>query len=217
MNPEYIVISELQFDNSLINEIKSLSFTTLELATRYDRNNYIKSLRHYHKLSWWQIIKWANYYGWFFSKAGVIDSYRLPIEIENKILLELAKFFGDKVIQDCVVRLQVVYDGEIIPLHIDITRTSSIIYPVSHTGLAYTVFYQRNKAISSKEQLFNPTECQEVNRICINDVPVLLDTTKIHSVQYKDTKLTKNNPRISLSIKWKTLKIDQIINDLQRK
>lgn len=208
----YITLPNFCFNNLLVKTISELQIQNLSTANRYGRFEYIKSLRTYHKLSWLQILTWANTYGWFFSTAGVLDSYRLPTNIENDIVKELLTMFDKSTVDDCVIRLQVVYGGDVIPLHIDITRTASIIYPIHHNETAYTVFCQRPQPILPTEQLFKPSECNEVDRVLIDHISVLFDTKVIHGVYYHGQQLTKNNPRVSVSIKWKTLTIDNILN-----
>lgn len=217
MSVLYKILDTVTLSDELINRIESLDYRQLKIATRYGRYDYIKSLVQYHKLAWLDILGWLTAYGWAFSKAGTIDSCCLPAAVEAAVIEELKTFFSEHIIKDCVVRLQVVYGGELIPLHVDITRTSSMVYPIKHESHSNTVLCKRVAAITPNEQFFKQQECSEVVSVSIDKFPVLLDTKAIHGVFYRRGSLTKEHPRVSLTVKWKTLTISEILNDMHRR
>ena len=211
MDKHYFVIKNWGLTTDLLNNVQLLDRKYLEIGTIYNRINVVKALRHYHQLSWPTILKeWAFAYGVLFSRVGTIESLKLPDYLEKEVLMQLSTIFCQSVIDDCTVRLQVVYGGNYIPPHIDITRTASLICPISNHNSAHTVFYQLTRPISKTEQIFKLNSLQEDTRVIINEHPVLFDTKTIHAVMYPSS-ISKSNPRLSISIKWKSLKIKQIM------
>lgn len=209
----YKQLENFSLTPSLISKIKSLDVEDLKIATRYGRFDYIKSLRNYHGLSWKTILKdWAFSYGFMFSEAATIDSLMLPLAIENDIIDQLADRFTQSVIDDCVIRLQAVYGNRCIPPHIDITRTASLIYPISNHDESQTVFFDIDRPIDKQEQFFNPSDIVKNTAIVIDHHPVLFNTKKIHSI-YLPTPISKSNPRISISVKWRSFTVEKILSE----
>jgi hypothetical protein len=72
------------------------------------------------------------------------------------------------------------------------------------------VFYTSVADGGTVDGMLNPAKFVESSRISIDRHPVLLDVKQAHQVYLSDT-YTKQKPRLSLSIKWKTLEFNQVI------
>jgi hypothetical protein len=197
-------------ESDLLSKIQSLDTAQLLVKSIYDRVSYVKSLRQHHELDWLTILKeWSRSYGFMFSQAGTIKSLELPKELEQELLTQLSAQFSQSVINDCIVRLQLVYGGQLIPPHVDIRRSASLVYPVSNHSAAHTVFYQPICAANKTQQLFRLCDLEETARVVIDQYPVLFDTNIVHSVMYST--IPKAQPRLSISIKWRSLTVNQIL------
>jgi len=148
----------------------------------------------------------------FFQEAGTILSYELPSNIENNLMEQMSEFLDLDKVGKPIIRLQVVYGGSIIPLHIDQTRGASIVYPIVHSDIAHTNFYSSTYTYNTvgDRGLVDPEDCTLTDTINITTTPVLLNTDKIHAVSYNKGQITKDNPRISITFKWKESVYNQI-------
>lgn len=207
-------LDDFVFSEDLLRKIRDIDHKKCTVATRYSRRDYIKSLRQYHKLSCFDIARrWGFAYGFLFSASGTIDSLYLPESIEQQVANQLVEKLGKSVVDDSVIRLQLIYGNRLIPPHVDITRTASLIYPVTNHNQAATVFFGRNKEIGPEEQVFLMDEIFERDRITIDSKPVLFDTKKIHAVVFPYP-IPEKNPRVSITVKWKTLTVDRILDSM---
>lgn len=212
----YHTLTDFEFTPDLIKKIKSLATGNLEIATRFTGSRVFKILKNQHKLSWFSIVKdWALSYGIFFSKCGTMDSLKLPTDINDQILNQLQLKFDKSVIDDCEIRLQAVYGNQILLPHIDLTRTTSLIYPLSNHSDACTMFFDISRSIKSHEQIFRLSEIKKNTQVTIDQYPVIMDVKKIHAVCWP-IPIARDNPRLSLSIKWKTLTIEEILMNLKK-
>ena len=62
--------------------------------------------------------------------------------------------------------------------------------------------------------MVNPTEYKFEESIDIN-IPTLLDTKKVHAVMFGNSNFTHLDPRISLSVKWKSNSFEQVISQIK--
>ena len=195
----YKTLTDFELPSDIVSDIKNLDQGQLEAAMISDRFFYIKVLRE-EGFSWFEIVKWFMSYGWLFSKTGTLSTYKLPLDIEHRISEFLKNSVDSSADQNLFLRLQVIYNGSLVPLHVDRTRSASIIYPIDHSQPAVTKFY---KAIGqARRGLCDPTQCEQVDSVLIKHIPVLLNVDEIHSVEYTAGSITKDCPRISLAIKW---------------
>lgn len=203
----YKTLSNFALPSDLVSDIKNLDYSQLEAAMISDRFFYIKALRE-EGFSWIEIFKWFKSYGWMFSKTGTLTTYKLPLDIEHRIIEFLKKSVDSSADQNLFLRLQIVYNGSLIPLHVDRTRSASIIYPIDHSYPALTKFYKTTNV--TRRGMCNPNYCKEVDSILIKNDPVLLNVDEIHSIEYAEGSITKHSPRISLAIKWEHRSVDEI-------
>lgn len=207
-------LDNFSFDSDLLVKIKCLNIEGLKIASGYGRFDYVRALRNYHKLSWQTILlQWAFAYGFMFSKTGNLYSFFLPQTIEDDIINQMKKRFSQRVIDDCVVRLQIAYGKKLIPAHIDIGRTASLVYPVSNHAESRTVFFDIDRPINQQEKLFRLSELTKNTEIIIDRHPVLFDSNKIHAVCFSQA-IPKKAARVSISIKWRNLPIEQVLSGM---
>lgn len=203
----YKTLTNFALPSDLVADIKNLDHARLEAAMISDRYFYIKVLRE-EGFSWVDIITWFKSYGWMFSKTGTLSTYKLPLDIEHRVVNYLKNSVDSSADQNLFLRLQVVYNGSLVPLHVDRTRSASIIYPIDHSQPALTKFYKTSDV--TRRGLCNPNCCMEVDSVLIKHDPVLLNVDEIHSVEYAAGSITKQSPRVSLAIKWEHRSVDEI-------
>jgi hypothetical protein len=210
----YILAPNLVLPPELTDEIKSLNWSKLPLAFRADQQAFLKQFiqtKKYH--NWTSIRGFQRWYGFFAQKIGTLDSYHLPDTLLSKVQNHYNQFFN-QLNEPPIIRLQIIYGGTLIPLHIDLTRSTSLIIPIEHEIQANTNFY--TSAINpTLRGMINPNDCVLNNSIIINRIPGLLDVDQIHSVTYN--KLTRESPRISLNLKWPTTKFNTVAKCLKGK
>ena len=103
-----------------------------------------------------------------------------------------------------------------IPLHIDLTRSTSLIIPVLHRTQAKTNFYSLN-TMPNNRGMIEPTDCKLLSSIIIDQVPALLDVDEIHAVTYDKNILTPDHPRVSVNLKWPETKFSTVAKCLKGK
>ena len=206
MIENYTELPKFKLPDSLISNIKSLDWTELEFSYVADSIHYI-----FKKFPWKQSSykNFINKYGILQQRIGTLVSAKLPIVIENQV----REYINYK---DPAIRLQIVFGGIggcIIPLHVDETRLSSIVYPIQHTIPAVTNFYKSSYQFNhlSRRGSYDPADCTLIDSIVITNTPVLLNVNCIHSVE-SYTSISKLNPRISLSIKWQDAMYTELCN-----
>ena len=214
MSSRYVILQNFCLPSDIEAELKTLAISSLESATKVDRFEHIKILRK-EGVSWLKIISWFNQFGFLFNRVGSINTYKIPETLEKEIIKFISSI--DKDLEHGLnLRIQEIVDRQIVPLHVDQTKTTSLVYPLHHaqSAPALTKFYQSTAPI--RLGVNDPNKCQEVDSICIDNMPTLLDVTQIHSVEYLPGSITSSDPRISLSFKWSTLSFQQVYNMLSK-
>lgn len=212
----YKLAPGLVFPTNLKNKIKSLDWSTLPLAYRADRLVFLKEFIRAKKYTSLSAIRgFQKCYGFFAQNVGTIDNYHLPEDLLSQVQNHYSQFF-DHLDEQPIIRLQIVHGGNLIPLHIDLTRSTSLIVPISHLAPARTNFYTSPDAPTSRGMV-DPTNCQLTNSIIIDRIPALLDVDQIHAVTYDKHTLTRESPRISINLKWSSTKFSTIAKCLKGK
>lgn len=151
----------------------------------------------------WSLHNFARYYGWFAQRIATLRNLELPPDIETQVCRQVTDLFNIK--EKPVIRLQVLCDGYIVPIHVDKTRNTSLVIPVNHTSRCYTEFFTSH---STFDQLVDPSTCEKVAEVSIV-LPTLIDTTVPHSVS-SPNKIFEIEPRISLTAKWQTCRFAEL-------
>jgi hypothetical protein len=205
----YHTITSFKLPNEIEQTLQTINWSHLPVATRFDRKQILKMLIR-NKI----LIDGLWYYGCFLQHTSVMISSRLPKDLEKAIQQQIQIQCGSLLAREAIIRLQIMYGGKIFPIHIDLTRQSSIVYPIKHQQPSSTVFYNC-KNITTRE-LNNPKRCSFFEEIAITDLPVLLNTDAPHAVVYEKNSYTQDNPRISLSIKFEKLEFSTVHAELVR-
>lgn len=197
---QYLKLSNLTFSDNLVNTIGQLSWQDMTPVFDVSPAFY---LAHVFEFCWKnKVMPWPFFNkGWF----GRLLSYKFPQHIEEAILSELYSQ-AKKIKEVPIIRLQVIYGGSHVAVHTDPTRSVSLVYPISNHDVAHTTFY--NGPITPG--IVNPADCTVLDSVVIADAPVMFEVDKPHSVDYASGTLTKQNPRISLSIKWQYSSFEQV-------
>lgn len=181
--------------------IKCIDFDSLETAIMFKPGTILKMAVKQRIL-----LDCIRYYGVFFKKCGTFISLKLPADVESQIKDHLASF-SQELANKSIIRLQLVYGGEMVPIHIDQTRSSSIVCPIQHNRISYTIMYNNNPLLENRRGLQNPVGMVQVESTVVKDRAVLINTDMPHSVNYSKHSFTKADPRVSLTIKFENLKI----------
>lgn len=200
------IAADLSIPYRIKKEILNLDLSDLVLTTTLNRWVVIKELV---KSRDFNLLDYCKQYGFFFEKIGVINNYCLPPSIATAVAKHYKKYFGT-INEEPIIRLQVMYGGTQIPMHIDLTRSVSLIIPVANHSSAVTNFYSASRSLA--RGLINPADCKLSNSVTISKYPALLDVDQVHSVNYDLKSLTKTEPRISLNLKWPTVKFNELAN-----
>jgi len=199
----YHQLAKYKLTAQLESQLQQLNWQTLTVASTIKKKNWV--LMAYRCKSLFELFK---YYGWRGQRSGTLLSFKLPIDLENIIRAEIDQHYGNQIATAVIIRLQVMFGGEIIPIHTDLARESSIVYPISHPYASKTQFYNSSKI--SKRGMISPSWCTPIDGVTIDTNPILLDVSVPHSIVYGKNTYTKKNPRISLSLKFKKLNFHSV-------
>jgi hypothetical protein len=180
--------------------LKALDWQSLPVSSSYTVTEWVKQAIERGIL--WQSL---DFYGWRLQHIGSLKSCQIPDQIEHQIRSEMRSRYGNKLAEAASIRLQVVYGGSIIPIHTDLRRESSIVYPILHRNPSATSFYRYPQHID--QGMIPPKQCQYIDSVCIDTCPTMLDVNVPHAVLYRPGSFTKEQPRVSLSLKFSDLDI----------
>jgi hypothetical protein len=212
----YKLVPALALPKKLKTEIEQLDWTKLSMAYRADRLVFLKEFFRSKKYKSWKSIRgFQKYYGFFLQNIGTIEYYHLPEDLLSSVQSHYSNLFKS-ITENPVIRLQIIHSGSMIPLHIDLTRSTSLIIPVLHRTQAKTNFYSLN-TMPNNRGMIEPTDCKLLRSIIIDQVPALLDVDEIHAVTYDKNTLTPDHPRVSVNLKWPETKFNVVANALKGK
>lgn len=186
------VIADLNLDADLQRGIELLAWQQLTVTTEVNRLGVFRRMIRTGD-NWFDYLA---YYGWMLGRIATVKNLRIDHELEQQCVDIVKRHFGCS--EAPVVRLQVMFGGQMLPLHIDTPKHASLVIPINNHEGASTNFYRARRPVNSA--LPNPRQCECVESIVIAR-PTLIDTDCIHSVVY-DEPITKQYPRISLTAKW---------------
>ena len=155
----------------------------------------------------WSLVSFANAYGMFLQDIPRLLNLRLPEEIETQVLNQLPN--GVREINAPVIRMQVMFGGRFLPIHIDNTREASLVIPLNNHQGSSTQFF---KCLGNPAQLLDPSKCQLTDQVEVT-MPTLIDTKIPHAVVCQQTP-SKLAPRLSLTVKWPNTKYSKLIGQL---
>jgi hypothetical protein len=197
----YLPIPELQLPDKLQHQLEQLDWTNLTVTSEANRWQVFRRLVKWNT-DWFDFL---TFYGFFLGNVGTVKNLRIEAELEKSITEIIQSHF------DCseapILRLQVMFGGKLLPLHTDITRHASLIFPIDNHDDARTNFYEPICKVDSA--LPNPVHCSCVETTVIT-VPTLINTDCIHAVVY-DKPISQQRPRISLTAKWANTKFQDLV------
>lgn len=197
----YQAIPELQLPQDLQQRLVALDWRALTVTTEANRYQVIRRIIR-SGVSWFDYL---SFYGWFLGRVGTVKNLRIDPDLEQAIAQIIQSHFNCQ--ETPVLRLQVMFGGEMLPLHTDITRHASLVIPVSNHASAITNFYESIQPVNPA--LPNPMQCMCIESTVIS-VPTLINTDCIHSVVYREP-VTEPRPRISLTAKWADTKFQELV------
>ena len=97
--------------------------------------------------------QYQSFYGPENKLIGTIFTLQLPVEIEQEIRSQWT--FLTEFDDQPIIRLQIVCGGSLIPVHVDITKTTSLIFPVANHQNCFTQFYEFSEDIRHWQEHYN--------------------------------------------------------------
>lgn len=192
-------------DKDLYHLLLDLDPRTLPVTTKLNRFTVIKSL--VTNTEAWNLWSFISNYGLFGQKIATLLNLRLPTDLESLVLGNIKEHIESKEIP--IVRMQIVFGGSRVPLHIDPTRTASLIIPLANHGGSVTRFY--HSKISSPG-LIDPKDADLAEQINIDD-PTLLNTKLAHDVECARS-FSMSASRTSLTVKWAHTGFNQLVRQI---
>jgi hypothetical protein len=205
----YILVKSLSLPNNIVEQVKLIDRRTLTGSTSFGPKECRRMF--YNRFQLTDYLAFEKLYGFWFDKICTTDYYVLPDELTNSITDAMSDFFKQDLTNEIVIRLQSMYGTQGTALHIDPTRTASLIYPIDHRARAETCFYQSvDQSVDPPDGMVNPNHYKYVNGVVIDRYPTLLNVKKVHAVMFDSNIIDKQTPRLSLTVKWKTHDFDQV-------
>jgi hypothetical protein len=203
----YRTYADFELDVVSLHELNTINWKKLPVTTELNRWQVFQDFINHYKLRGWKLKNFINRYGIIGQQVCILKNIRLPAELDQRIKKQVNNFFNAA--QDPVVRLQVIFNGTIVPLHKDTTRESSFIIPIMNHAGSFTKFYNYNNT-QIGDGLVDPGACTCVDQVEIV-CPTLINTKKIHSVEFAN-QYTINNPRISITAKWESCNFQELVS-----
>lgn len=197
---------DFRLSDSLIRATRQLQWYSLPLTTKFGGFSF--ALGAWRSKFLWDFLQ---YHRCNITNIGTIELRRLPIDIESDIRKSIVPLLGSHMVKKAIIRLQIVYGGQGIPVHIDPTRSAGVVYPLSHDHDSWTEFYQTSD-MSNRRGIINPRSCVMIESVNITHQPVLLDLDQPHAVVYDKNAYSKQSPRISLSIKFENVTFTELLD-----
>lgn len=152
----------------------------------------------------WPFVK---HYGILLQRLGYFYTVPVPNELAQRVKTQW-KFLKDMP-EPPVIRLQIIHSGQQVPLHIDASRSVSLIYPILNHDTARTNFYNAKKSLP--RGMVNPDDCEYQQSVTISEYPVLLNVDQPHDVTYSNNSVTPTRPRVSFNLKWQHMTFEQVL------
>lgn len=196
----FLKLTDWNITEDLRSSVIFLDHKTLPITTSSSKLNSTKIIFKGWASGKYKLRGFQHLYGVLGQNLASIENYALPMELEKKILSEVnLKFAGD---ESPTVRLQRIHGGVCVPIHIDMTRHSSLIIPLANHDGSVTQFFKYSGA---HDQIIDPLQCKFWKKVEI-DAPTLIDTKVPHNVV-----LTRNTVRLSLTIKWSNTSFNDLV------
>lgn len=204
-NKPYYQIPDWNLDSQLRSKILDLNWSVLPSTTASNRYLMAKLILQGHFKKQYSLWAFVKYYGIALQKICHLANIKLPTELEQQIKDYISELFPVKEIP--VIRLQIMFGGTYLPIHIDSTRNASLVIPIAHCENTKTQFFSYT---GEKMQLIDPSRCVLLTQTEIT-MPTMIDTTLPHSV-YCENPVTSSHPRLSLTAKWPQTKYSELID-----
>lgn len=150
----YQPLPGVSLSNDIIDAIKNLPWQTMAKRDIYENLNW-------HNLgkSTSTVVpenlrsEYQSFYGTENRLVGTMFNFELPVEIEQEIQSQwkFLSHFSDQPI----LRLQIVCGGSMIPVHMDVTKATSLIFPLANHENCFTQFYEFFEDITCWQEHYN--------------------------------------------------------------
>ena len=142
----YQKLSNLNLSADIVNAVKKLPWQTMAKSDIYENLNW-------HNLAANASAgvpenlqsQYQSFYGPENKLIGTMFNFELPVEIEQEIQSQWT--FLTEFDDQPTIRLQIVCGGSMIPVHADVTKTTSLIFPLANHENCFTQFYEFSEDI----------------------------------------------------------------------
>ena len=203
----YQTLPSITLSDDIIHAIKTLPWQTMAKRDIYENLNW-------HDLSNNTSIgvlenqrsKYQSFYGPENNLVGTMFNFELPIELDKEIRSQwkFLSHFSDQPI----LRFQIVCGGSMIPVHVDVTKTTSLIFPIANHENCFTQFYEFTEDLKIWQEHYanikdpswplceTPAGIVNLPKYCQEELAASIDTVNFFSmVRIRQQGLTgsKNN------------------------
>ena len=137
----YQKLPNISLSNDIVDAVKKLPWQRMAKKDIYENLNW-HDLKHNTSMGVPENLRsqYQSFYGSENKLIGTMFNFKLPVEIEQEIRSQWT--FLTEFDDQPIIRLQIVCGGSLIPVHVDVTKTTSLIFPVANHQNCFTQFYE---------------------------------------------------------------------------
>jgi hypothetical protein len=142
----YQTLPNISLSNDIVAAVKKLPWQRMAKKDIYENLNW-HDLEYNTSMGVPEDLRsqYQSFYGLENKLIGTMFNFELPAEIEQEIRSQWT--FLTEFDDQPIIRLQIVCGGSMIPVHVDITKTTSLIFPVANHKNCFTQFYEFSEDI----------------------------------------------------------------------
>lgn len=142
----YQTLPNTSLSNDIVAAVKNLPWQRMAKKDIYENLNW-HDLEYNTSMGVTEDLRsqYQSFYGTENNLVGTMFNFELPIELDKEIRSQwkFLSHFNDQPI----LRLQIVCGGSMIPVHVDVTKTTSLIFPLVNHENCFTQFYEFSEDI----------------------------------------------------------------------
>jgi hypothetical protein len=153
----YQKLPNISLSNDIVDAVKKLPWQHMAKKDIYENLNW-HDLEHNTSMGVPENLRsqYQSFYGSENKLIGTMFNFELPVEIEQEIRSQWT--FLTEFDDQPIIRLQIVCGGSLIPVHVDKTKTTSLIFPVANHQNCFTQFYEFSEDIKLWQEHYSKIE-----------------------------------------------------------
>ena len=150
----YQKLPNISLSNDIVDAVKKLPWQRMAKKDIYENLNW-HDLEHNTSMGVPENLRsqYQSFYGPENKLIGTMFNFKLPVEIEQEIRSQWT--FLTEFDDQPIIRLQIVCGGSLIPVHVDVTKTTSLIFPLANHQNCFTQFYEFSEDIKLWQEHYN--------------------------------------------------------------